>query len=317
MGLSDGERNDKVIWAIHRIHQIAERMPHHFSTEKLREVALTLWPALLAGSKNGMHWIMGSSSTSDRVGENGVFECAMKSVRDKFLPKDEQGEFDEKFKEIERDRELFHPSAVKLLARNPQSGGEALSCAFDIYRWTEQYFYAANRYQDDFAESLRPVSEKMALIQGLMFPLMAKGTSVAKAWMLENILNRYVQHTSGREEDLLYTWYKNEGLHHDMGIDLIDPTELYNEFKALQKMEFEDVTYEKRLLFMLKVADRRFHYEHQHKKLLDYLVKNKDKMKVNITKVKAALKKCSDAYAKYDKERKENGYDRFCYFTES
>ncbi len=133
MGLSDGERYNGIICAIHRMSQIHFEKSWTDNPTKLNKLIDKLWPAFRGCISNSAHWIIGSDSDSSYFPEVSFLGSAFSLARAKMLANkdappfpfsslpddatDEQKEAQEKRVDSYKFFSKYKPTAISLLEK--------------------------------------------------------------------------------------------------------------------------------------------------------------------------------------------------------
>jgi hypothetical protein len=176
MGLSDGERIHGMYFAISRLFKIKEQMEEEASRDRwyspynvpgvkdFAKIIDGLWHDLLGKNSNGMHWVVGSSSSNvityydardpwSVAVSNFLFHCSSKRIED--LPK-RKNKFD--------NDPFEHSLSIAGLLNN-----SFFANVFRIYQETEHVIYYLRRYDDEFLKGFEAIDKSTSSLQGLCF----------------------------------------------------------------------------------------------------------------------------------------------------
>lgn len=233
MGLSDEERFAKIAHTINGMVsctvEYRERLQHTKDTSYLGLVALVdqLWPTFLSKSGNSGYWLFGGSMSTNHLDSMSLVGVAFRTALDGELHSDDRPQ--------DHEDELSGDDKVRMLLDQYQVSEAKLlpyeeNYVLTVYQWTEQYFYAANRYQDDFAAGLQDLSGVMAKIQGYCFDVFSHNSNFVKAYCLVRVTEAAV----GHNPDLVTRWWTNEYLWHGVELNNLDTEDVLKLFKESQ-----------------------------------------------------------------------------------
>jgi len=323
MGLSDEERYSGIAYVVDELSSLKPFRQYEF--EAFNPILQSLWLAFLGESSNGTHWLLGSDSHQNKLDGLGLFSAAMMRAKSELLEdvvfqkddQDDDGEDDEEDDPSDawlKYQKEFAPDALKFLS--DQRDNSAIRPnedrdVFFIYRMTENYFYRANRYPDEFAEKLRPLTDKMCQLQGLCYHAFSTNPVFLKAWMAGNIFEKILTYDS---KDMVNQWFKKYCLHHYVSLDNLDNQFIWDTFKQYQK---ENPNLQSRFEVVLKFVGRQYHYKDSHEDLFKMIEEHNKgaEEKIDLDKIKALCQENADKHTKYEKEMRE-GYSSYCHLTE-
>jgi len=198
MGLCDDERNTGIYWSLYRITKLIrdwkerkEKYPP-YGTEQILALVDKLWPAFLCDQKNGLHWVMGSSSSNTITCENEhggktPWQVAMIYHCEKAYKVKEKDE-DDPFKP--RDSVFDATKMVSIPYLLQQNGEWAKGYIFEIYQEMEQMIYYLRRYNDEFQKGYPELNDLISKIQGACFEIFANEDDYAKAYIIHEMLEK-------------------------------------------------------------------------------------------------------------------------------
>jgi len=308
MGLSDNERFDKIIYAINGIESEADEL--HFDSwekNKLKALIGTLWETLFVNSKNSTHWILGGSLDSSYL-KDDVFSLAFKYHHHQNKPEDDPFDFDENDaqKDAFKSAEIVNNMIGKDTIINDPNKARVLS----IHGWMEQYFYAVNRYDDEFSKSFENLSKVFANIKAELFKIMYSDNAYYRTWLLVNIIKKCINPYN--DDDLINKWFVVNCIHHDMRLSEEHTISvLEGIYFPIQTVNHIDMSDEKRLMIILTLAGRRFHYGYKHKQVFEMIRGTK----ISKSKIVKQLKINTQQKAQYEKDNKEHVH-HYCSLTD-
>lgn len=314
MGLSNEERIHNSFHIIKDIfftaNEITEEYCCYIPYKELKENCFKLWHDLLGKTQNQSHWILGSSAgnkvTYSTKSPWGI--AVMEGIKEA----NKEGEEDP-FQENTYDHKTF--LSVEYLLNNVNNN---LARVFNIYARTEDLQYNIRRYDDEFLKEYSAVSERISLIQGLCFEIFSQfKPECTKAYLLNKIVslllqNPYMesQETKKQKMDVVCVIFNEFEMQHLVSepmqpLSVVSTKELCKIYTKLREMEHKNqlstpVGLEERLFALIRLSNRRFHYEHQHKKMMEILSKNK--VKYNTKKLEDLLSDCKKLHAEKEKE---------------
>ena len=257
MGLSDEERQHQLWYACNAIHKAADKVD-----KELGAVCRTVWPAFLGGTSNGVHWILGSGADNPIEKPDSAWGAAL------------MGQF-------ETDRHEEHEPEHRKLARkefNPfkgfldiigllRAGDPEKAAVFELFARTEVAVYALRRYNDEFLSNRKDLSDLIAIIQGMCFDRFHKSAVYPRAYLLNMILERLYGGRYSNQEDKVRDAIMKVNGHHDLKRPMEDRESLL----VLRGWDLQGrraKTPKARIKLFLRIAGRRFRYEHQFNQLL-------------------------------------------------
>lgn len=326
MGLSDGERYNGIICAIHRMSQIHFEKSWTDNPTKLNKLIDKLWPAFRGCTSNNNHWIIGSDSDSSYFPEVSFLGSAFSLARAKMLANkdappfpfsslpddatDEQKEAQEKRVDSYEFFSEYKPTAISLLEKE----GKNEANIYKLLKDTESYFYFTNRYRDKFSRKLKNVTEIVAKIQGILWDEFSEHPVYFKAWMADQILDKVILDFC--DNDIVADWFKHDCLHHHISMREVSDRYVYDTFKKIQARPNVTLPAHRRVVIMLRFLGKDFYYEHQHKALIKMISTWNEKYPNNQVKIDIIKKMCKDAKEAHDADLKERDYSEYCNVTE-
>lgn len=273
MGLSNDERLSKLYWGITHITQLAtsinlKNAPYDQAEaiRQLRASADTLWNGFLGSHSNGAYWILGGDAGNPVRGPNGPWSAAIVSLCDEHRKDPSVIRTKDLLKDAPFDPFEGYLDIPGLLSNSEEYGG-LRKTIYKIYGWTEFVSYALRRYDDDLRTGLSAVDKAIADIQGTCFGIFAGDEIYGRAYVLNRTLEALYGKAYG-PKDPVREAFLNLCMHHDltrpMGRDG-SLTECIEWDKW--RMTHKD-TPQNRITLALRIAGRRFHYDHKFKDLM-------------------------------------------------
>lgn len=321
MGLSDRERTGKILYCVREINEKAEALkdaPVSYGNEKKIKRLITfcdnLWPSLVGSESNSIHWLLGSSSHNMVVDSNedlwSVAVCSsLPQVREGVVTNDELP-----------DSDGFNPlkSCLDLPSLLYEAEKPDLKYVCKVYELVEGIIYALRRYNDDYLKAKKAFSDLIANIQGTCFSILYKNSDFADCYIVQEICKiLYKDHYRFKEEatykDVVDEWLHSDSMHHYL-TRVVGRSGESTEWLIKQHLLLlgsEGVELKRnRVLVAIRMAGRRYHYDHQHKKMFEILGKDKDfKNKIFIAKAKKEIEACKKAKVD-DEEFTSKNYKR-------
>lgn len=253
MGLSDGERYAKVatiVAALSRMQRFEE-----FGKRELNPLLDRLWADFLGQTSNSAHWILGSDSAAHRLDECSLLLVSFDHAR----AQTKEPGWKHDSSPTGWLKECGPIDALRLL------DGEERR-VFEVLRYAEAYFYAANRYDDRFAAQLAPLTRTLCDVRGQLHRILSTSPVYCVAWMMQRILDLCFPYS---DEDVVTRAGREFHWHHDLRAREQD----FAVVKALfRRHQFcFSVPAQERLRIVLGFLGRRFHCAHMHKKLQEMI----------------------------------------------
>jgi hypothetical protein len=292
MGLSSGERLQKIIWVL---KIIAKMKFTCWEYKSLNEHISKLWPNFFGNNGNSGHWLFGSDSSAECLEEDSPLGISFLESKRKNLEQKTKKEFE--------DTKSWYNDFI---ANKSFLEGE------DAQIWTllsciETYFYAANRYPgDEFSQKLKLVTDEICHIRGILQTILEE-EKFSKAWMFKHILKWGFDYGHDVIEDIFEELY----LHHYLKLDALSFEQIYKIFVKWQKRKPK--TAKERLFILLSLLTNFEVDERQLATFLGHLVEWNEKN----PKDEVNLNKVADFLAKSVKKEKQETrkYIRWCNFT--
>lgn len=321
MGLSDQERTGKILHCVREIIEKAEKLENislSYSCEnkikRLIAFCNNLWPTLLGGENNSVHWLIGSSShnTVTRSNED-LWSVAVYSS----VPYVENGQIINTNDDFFSDIEIFNPIKGTLTIPNllADSDKKDLACVCEIYELIENIIYALRRYNDDYLKNRKEFSDLIANMQGTCFSILYENKYFTDCYIVHQICKiLYADHCRLKEEkaykDVVDEWLHAQHMHHDI-IRVIGRSGETTEWLTKQHLILlgsEGIELKRNRVFVaLRMAGRRYYYDHQHKQMLEIFRKDKELVrKPFLAAVAVELSACKKAKVEDDEASSKN-----------
>lgn len=318
MGLSNEERFSKVVWSIHHILDAVGNIHEKYSYGKLKNLCENIWPTFLGKQSNSSFWLFGGDMDNRYMSGKSLISIAFEKHSFDIKPnREEELERREEEKNIPfHERFSSKESVNDKLTMQSLINDEELANVLRINDYVENAIYALQRYDDEFSEQFEEFNVLIRKIQGELFEIFQKDQSFYKVWLLHNIIDKCV---NVYDNDLIAKWIVKENIHHDLRMmKEQDIAEMEQTYFAIQPIPcYNKIPIEERLFIIVDLCGRRFHYEHQHKKLIQ-LVEEHNKVnkkeKINLKKLQKILDWCKREKVLYDKASQQN-YRPYCHLS--
>ena len=228
MGLSNEERKTGIYWSLYRIDKVVKEWSNRKEVqrgeyisdeiEKVFELADKLWPAVLGGISNAIHWIIGSSSSHSVKQEDTPWEVAIHNFCEKAYEQINKKE-DDWYDGPDHTYNAVNSTDIDDLLISGGEWGEAF--VFRVYREIETIVYYLRRYNDEFLAGYSDLNLLIGKIMGACFTVFADNENYAKAYVVHEILEKmYGPPYPYREKDydIVTKIMHKENLHHDFAL---------------------------------------------------------------------------------------------------
>ena len=258
MGLSNTERYSKIVWSVKNIENLLSNLKG-YQTESLQKFKGTLWPALLNEESNSLFWFCGGGFDSDSFGDGG-FLCEALSVH---KPEEKNDWFGNSENYIENNLKLSHI----LGGINSEKGA-----VVEIYQWVENFYYAANRYSDEFSDGIAEIKNVISNLKGELFNVISEDEDYLRGYLLQKILAKCIDSynkdcplTKLINEDYLFHHFQlQEAPFHDV-------KDLLEAWADIQFTYQREIPLQKRIFFTLTCLGRRVGCPSRQKKIRESL----------------------------------------------
>lgn len=283
MGLSNEERITGMTWTVHRLVKLCREVEPVYPKEDwahLKTLGDNLWHALLGGGSNGTFWILGGALDGPVKGPTSPWGVLIEHQCETARP-DTDWERADTFDPFEGF--LDHEGLVGHV-----EGGHSKRALLKIYLNAEALIYSLRRYDDDFLKQYPELNKACSDLLGACFSLMQSDQDFGKAY----VGNRLLKWAWGGYDDSLGKVLNEMHFYHDVSRFMVDCT--LTEVLAWDKwrLTHKDCP-QNRLVLALRMAGRRFHYEHQMKEL----VKKTRGMGIKESVIVRECAKCQAAHA--------------------
>lgn len=325
MGLSDSERRQGIYFAVNELTRIAQRWREDRDVRDssfnnmthIRDMLDGLWHTLLGSQTNGLHWIMGSSSSNQIHSEPRdpwamAVSCRLSESRS------EDNEWEDGAGDEDKPFDALKHTSIRYLVAHDRMDGKALAYVYETYQWIEQLIYYLRRYDDSFLQSGSLLSEAASRIMGACFNVFYSNEAFAKAYVIHDMMD--ILYGSAypyrpEDQDFITKFMVDSNTHHDftylMQWELCELTEkhiaLTQASVKVQATKGKDATAKRnlqkaRLLTMIDMSKSLAEYKH-HRSALE------NGMKLAKCKFIAEAKVAMDAAAKRFSSRKNDRKD--------
>lgn len=298
MGLSDGERREKMIFSIHRLTTLGRDLascierrdvwPADHLKVLVRQIE-ELWHAYLGQNRNGSYWLSGGE-LGNPVKEHGTPWASA------ILAHCEEHRKDDSTYKLPKTTE-FDPFNGYLdipgLVRKEHN-----QLVYKIYDETEGLAYGLRRYDDKLLASYATLDRVLSDIQGSCFGVFAGDTAFAQAYVGNRICETL--YADEKAKTVFTALYFHHNLARVTGAD-VTLTEVLT-WDRWQRTHL--ITTQNILVLALRIAGPTFHYPHQHEKMIE-LTRG---MNVKESALRAEFKKCFAAHAEAESKEKDEDY---------
>ena len=221
MGLSNEERRAKMTWAANHLTQLASSLPDEGWTpsggtlkyNRLKDLCGQVWHAMLGGTSNGTHWLLGSSASNPIKDSESPWAVALEhhfhdSREGKGWLEEAREERHKAYEEADDKDALVSPwdeknaedaIAIASLLKKLEVEADldeayaptALDKVFLIYAQTENMSYGLRRYPDKMLADFPKLDKLVSDIQGECFNCFQKDSRYALAYLFHQILDSH------------------------------------------------------------------------------------------------------------------------------
>ena len=309
MGLSDGERYQGVVAAVHEMYQERTKLRGAYEARSITPLLRRLWVDFLGDTANSAHWIVGSDSDASYLGE-----CSLLCAEFARVMGMARGRGKAKSRGEEPDRAV-HRWKVEFLGGADQFLDGPDEALWRLARLCESYFYYANRYPDRLSRRFAKVTATVATIRGHLHAIFRGSEVHCKAWMMRHIVDALIPWD---DEDPISQIGQQQHWHINLkaqGVDFVMVETMFRRYQFRQEHSPET-----RLLDAVALMGPRYPYPHEHRALIAHVeawnnhevevaMSNKDYTagRIDQNKVRAALAKCV--------KEEPPSYEPYCYLT--
>jgi hypothetical protein len=299
MGLSNGERLQKITWAVRALVNIGNKLRDHRNQDEVylpmstREsinhfCAITdnLWHQFLGSKRNGGFWFLGGEHNNALRDTNTPWAVAVAYHVSHSRPESNMDR---------RLREYFDPFDGFLSIKGLLSG-EIRGLFYEAFAWMEQLSYALRRYDDALLRRLPDLNKSISDIYGVLFEVFQSDVEYAKAYVAHQLLEHIYKPNELREVlNKLCFHHKFSGVVQEYDLqDFI----AWDRWRLSRKPSNQN-----RLILAMRMAGRRFHHQHQ----LNTLIKLTRVMGIKKSKLRREYAACQEAH----KEHQDDGLTQY------
>jgi hypothetical protein len=301
LGLSDEERITKIVWAIRALVEHGQDLksavnsdtgytvPYGSRRSAKELVRLTgkLWHSFLGRNSNGAFWIFGGDHNNEVRGAGGAWSTAILGQCEAHRPDENRDWFEERERGMPFDP-FDSALTVSGLLEHPYR-----NAIYEIYAWSEQLSYALRRYNDKLKKSYKKLDKLISDIQGTCFDLFQRDTGFGKAYVGNVLLKALYADEKAREIFLSDHW------HHHLGAGVKEATLTEIIEWDRWRLTHKD-TLQNRLVLAMRIMGKRYHYDHQLKKLLGQV----EGLGVRKKVIQREFAKCQKAHVASEEENR-------------
>jgi hypothetical protein len=328
MGLSDEERiagiyhsTSTIVREANYILKELEGVEYRYDFKDIEELANYIkdnaWKTLLKGQSNSLYWIMGAESLGDVLNEKSLLDCAIISATQKegnspIHPEDFSKEEEQTWNRCQFFIDTLTP---KNIINNPIKGS-----IYTINEHIENILYRINRYGDKLSKSLSGYEDFISNIRGKLFEIFKNDKDFIKTYLIDKIFNKIFKPYIGcgwdRNAECIFSkWFVSKNIHHSVRLIsdyYAEENSIQNLLDIWKEIQFKkDIKQADKFNYCLKIVGERFHYDHEHKQLLEYLKKNK----ISTKKIAPILNNIKSKHKKTEEKNRVKYSTKFCYLT--
>jgi hypothetical protein len=268
MGLSNEERYSKILWTVKNIEDKLAELKKDYSNDKLKSFSGKLWPALLNNDSNGGFWLFGGGFSKTEF--EGGFLCEALSVH---KPAEKDPFFSSEKNYIESNLHL--PSIIG-------DYNSTESTLVEIYQWIENFYYAANRYKDEFSEAMPELKNLIANLKGELFNTISRDPIYLRGYLLYQIFSKCIE-IYDKECPLTKLIDENYLFHNFKLQDKVyHKTEnLLNTWREIQFKYTRDIPLDERIYIVLALMGRKIGDDYRQKEIKKQILPFVDEVKLN------------------------------------
>lgn len=291
MGLSNTERYAGVLRTAKKIYENASNIPNGYDTKAIREHALKIWSAIFGTTSNSAHWIMGSSATNEVVRGDSPWAVSLMEHWEEERSKDNF------FKRVSQDAP-FDPFDWSLsISGLLESVDKGHARVYDVYAWTEQLIYYVRRYQDEFMEGYRGLSDWASTTMGLCFAHFYQYDLYARAYTYNQICEKLYKNSKVEKIATKQCWHHNfSGRFKDYSLEELMAFHMRLFVKEPALKTLFDVA--------LEMMARSYHYDHQYNEFVKYL--KEEHKYTNTGSFKKIFESNKKKHEEYNKEQRDS-----------
>ena len=301
MGLSNQERYSKILWTVKNIEDLLANLRPEYGNRKLKSFSGKLWPALLNEESNSCFWLTGGGFDSTSFEDGGFLFEALDVHRQELKNQNDILQYGKNY--IENNLNLR--SMI-----GDWQGTE--STVVEIYQWIENFYYAVNRYKDEFSDGAINIKNIVANLKGEIFSIISRDNKYFRGYLLYQIFNKVID---AYDDDCPLTKMINaEYLFHNFKLqdEPFQKTEdLLEAWQEIQHVSNHEMTISKRILLFLCCLGRKVAEPYKQSKIKKHLAGV-----VEEEKLQEVLDWCSEQYKLSKQMARETNTERaFCLLT--
>ncbi len=275
MGLSDYERNQKILWAVHNLTTLGKKIQEEElyiadsdpDYQKIKSLTEELWYSIWGKSGNGGFWLFGSDTNIQRD------NCSLWSVAlyDKVAVRKEGVIY---MDDLKKERELSILDEMLKLDQLIEVYSHNDGVVYEIYQWVQQIQYAVNRYQDELAAKHIDLMKICSKLIGECFSVFSRSENFALAYIMCQVSELlYTKNSDPKDEkkwDVATKYLVENHGHHAIRnpFNHLPPISKLDEAKKLWKSLYLDQSEENRLFLFYSLVERH-EFDHKYKKLIE------------------------------------------------
>jgi CRISPR/Cas system CSM-associated protein Csm2 small subunit len=293
MGLSTSERYSKVLWTVQAIEDKLRHLSLEYGNTELKSFSGKLWPALLNNCVNKSFWITDGGFYQSSF-SGGGFLCEALGANKPSKP------------------DLWQTSANNYIDNNLQlsrilgDSRETKSVVVEIYQLIENFYYAVNRYEDEFSNGMPELENVIANLKGELFNIISRDQEYLRGYLLFQLFDKSIDKYNA--DCPLSQAINRHCLFHNFGLQKEPFHKVEDLLEAWTEIQFKytrEIPLSKRILLTLALMGRRIGELYQQKNI-QILIKDH----VGETQLKEVFDYCSEQLVIYKEEQKAS-YQRF------
>lgn len=310
MGLSNEERQEQITVRADEIFYLACEIQEKIDEDKrgyynkdivrkLCQEAKTIWHALLRSSSNGMFWLLGGAvgaevKSNDRNPLSFAIQHFLESEKPKSQPEQMLKEWD---------CENIHKNHLTHLSVT-ENASPVFGKLLRLYANLEGIIYALRRYDDDFRRSYVELDQLVSSLFGQCYHIFKTSDVVVHCYLISDIAELLLHNETFDE-----ICKKMNLQHHMRYLNERDVNELVTLHQEVHESLIANSTGLKRppldvcIKVFLKLANRRFHYDHEFNQLKKELQNINEKVDWSIAE--ELFKTCKKAHEEDNKTNSE------------
>ena len=307
MGLSDEERQDKIIATASEIFKLAVSIEKNAkndnglygtkeSIERLCSEAKAIWHAIYGGHSNSAYWILGGSVGSET--KNDAFDPLSSAIRHQL---DDSAADSERSQIVDDYEEKNYHLGQMTHLYLTRDASVVLGELLQMYEYIESMFYAVRRYDDELRQSLSNLDALLSSLYGQFYCIFKYSQEVVHCYLIADICKLLIRN------EKFEAALKSQHLQHNMRyMGRRNVSELVALHKELHEAfvqdkggrEYPDLN--SCVQTFLKLAGRRFHCDYGFKALKGVLDKKGNK--IDWATAESNFNQCKKLHAQEEKE---------------